>query len=61
MSPTLSCLYLQVLLFPLPYRVTAPPSSHESGHAFVDDLLYRSERGDRIQQFLNFLNTVDRE
>ena len=35
--------------------------AHESGHAFVDDLLYRSEDGDRIQQILNFFNTVARE
>ena len=39
---------------------TAPPSSHESGHAFVDDLLYRSESGDRRQQIFNFFDTVAR-
>ena len=61
MSPILFCLYLNVLLFALPSHVTAPPSPHESGHAFVDDLLYRSEDGERIQQILNFLNTVARE
>ena len=54
LSPILFCLYLNVLLFALPSHVTAPPSPHESGHAFVDDLLYRSEDGDRIQQILNF-------
>ena len=61
MSPILFCLYLNVLLFALPSHVTAPPSPHESGHAFVDDLLYRSENGDRIQQVLNFFDTVARE
>ena len=61
MSPILFCLYLNVLLFALLYHVMAPPSPHESGHAFVDDLLYRSEDGDRIQQILNFFDTVARE
>ena len=61
MSPILFCLYLNVLLFALPSHVTAPPSPHESGHAFVDDLLYRSEDGDCIQQILNFFDTVARE
>ena len=40
MSPNFFCLYLDVLLFALPSHVTEPPSSHESGHTFVDDLLY---------------------
>ena len=61
MSPILFCLYLNVLLFALPSHVTAPPSPHESGHAFADDLIYRSEDGDRIQQILNFFDTVARE
>ena len=61
MSPILFCLCLNVLLFPLPSHVTAPPSPHESGRAFVDDLLYRSEDGDRIQQILNFFDRVARE
>ena len=61
MSPILFCLYLNVLLFALPSHVTAPPSPHESGHAFVDNLLYRSENGDRIQQILNFFDTVPRQ
>ena len=61
MSPILFCLYLNVLLFALPSHVTAPPPRDESGHAFVDDLLYRSEDGDRIQQILNFFDTVARE
>ena len=61
MSPILFCLYLNVLLFALPSHVKAPPSPHESGHAFVDDLLYRSEDADRIQQILNFFDTVARE
>ena len=60
-SPILFCPYLNVLLFALPSHVTAPPSPHESGLAFVDDLLYRSEDGDRIQQISNFFNTVARE
>ena len=42
MSPVLLCLYLNPLLFALPFHVTATPSPHESGYAFVDDLLYRS-------------------
>ena len=50
MSPILFCLYLNVLLLALPSYVTAPPSSHESGHAFVDNLLYQSKSGDRIQK-----------
>ena len=54
MSSILFCLYLNVLLFALPSHVTAPPSSNESGHAFVDDLLYRSENGDPIQQIFEF-------
>ena len=61
MSPILFGLNLNVLLFALPSHVTAPPSPHESGHAFVDDLLYRSEDGDRIQQILHFSDTVARE
>ena len=61
MSPILFCLYLNVLLFALPSHVTAPPSPQEWGHAFVDDLLYRSEDGDRIQHILNFFDTVARE
>ena len=61
MSLILFGLYLNVLLFALPSHVTAPSSPHESGHAFVDDLLYRSEDGDRIQQILNFFDTVARE
>ena len=61
MSPIVFCLYLNVLLFVLPSHVTAPPSPQESGHAFVDDLLYRSEDGDRIQQILNLFDTVARE
>ena len=61
MSPILFCLYLNVLLFALPSHVTAPPSSHDSGHAFVDDLLHRSESGDHIQQIRNFFATVARE
>ena len=61
MSPILFCPYLNVLLFALPSHVTAPPSPHEQGHAFVDDLLYRPEDGDRIQQILNFFHTVARE
>ena len=61
MSPILFCLYLNVLLFALPSHVTAARSRHESGHAFVDDLPYGSEDGDRIQQILNFFDTVARE
>ena len=61
MLPILFCLYWNDLLFALPSQVTAPPSSHESGHAFVDDLLYRSESGDRIQEILNFSDAVARE
>ena len=61
MSPILFCLYLNVLLFALPSHVTGPPSQNESGHAFVDDLLYRSEDGDRIQGILIFFDTVARE
>ena len=61
MSPNLFCLYLNVLLFTLRSHVTAPPSPEVSGHTFVDDLLYRSENGDRIQEILNFCDTVARE
>ena len=61
MSPILFCLYLNVLLLALPSHVTASPSLHESGHAFFDDLLYRSEDEDRIKQILNFSDTVARE
>ena len=60
MSPILFCLYLNVLLFALPSHVMASPSPHKSGHAFIDNLLYRSEDGDRIQQILNFFDTVAR-
>ena len=61
MSPTLFCLYLNVLLVALSSYVSTPPSPRKPGHAFMDDLLYRSENGDRIQQILNFLDTVARE
>ena len=61
MSHILFCLYLNVLLFALSSHVTAPPSSHESGQAFVDDLLYRSECADSIEQILNFFDMVARE
>ena len=61
MSPILFCLYPNVLLFALPSHGTAPPSPHEPGHAFVDDLLYRSEDGNCIQQILIFFDTVTRE
>ena len=61
MSPILFCLYLNVLRFALLFHVTAPPSPHKSGHALVDDLLYRSEDWDRIQQILNFFDTVARD
>ena len=61
MSPILFCHYLNVLLFALPSHVTAPPSPKESGQAFVDDLFYRSEEGDRIQQILILFDTVARE
>ena len=37
---------------PLPTRI---------GPRFVDDLLYRSEDGDHIQQILNFFDTVARD
>ena len=61
MSPILFCLYLNVLLLALPSHVTAFPSSHKSGHAFVDDLPYRSKNGDRIRQILNLFDTVARQ
>ena len=61
MSHILFCLYLNVLLFALPSHVGAPASPHESGHAFVDDLHYKSEYEKRIQQILNFFDTVARE
>ena len=61
MSPTLLCLYQNVLLFALPSYVSTPPSPRKSRHAFMDDLLHRSENGDRIQQILNFLDTIARE
>ena len=61
MSPILFCLYFKGLLFTLPSHVTAPPSSHNAGHAFVDDLLYRSKSGDRMKQILSFSDTVAKE
>ena len=42
LSPILFVLYVNVLLFIVPHYLSSPITQHESSHAFVDDLLYRS-------------------
>ena len=44
-----------------PPHLTTPPSPHESSHAFIDDLLYRSESKQRISEILRFYDTLGRK
>ena len=60
LSQILFVLYVNVLLFAVPHHVSTPITQHESSHAFVDDLLYRSESSQRIQDILSFYNSKGR-
>ena len=60
MSPILFVLYVNVLLFAIPHHLQTPPTQHESSHAFVDDLLYRSQSPKHIEEILSFFDTKGR-
>ena len=45
---------MNVLLFAVPHHLSTPITQHESSHAIVDDLLYRSESSQRIEEILSF-------
>ena len=53
-------LYVNVLLFAVPHHLSTPITQHESSHAFVDDLLYRSESSQRIEEILSFYDSKGR-
>ena len=46
-------LYVNVLLFAVPHHLSTPITQHESSHAFVDDLLCRSESSQGIEEILS--------
>ena len=60
LSPILFMLYVNVLLFAVPHHLSTPITQHESSHAFVDDLLYRSESSQRIEEILSFYDSKGR-
>ena len=60
LSPILFVLYVNVLLFAVPHHLSTPITQHESSHAFVDDLLYRSESSQRIEGILSFYDSKGR-
>ena len=60
MSPILFVLYVNVLLFAIPHHLQTPPTQHESSHAFVDDLLYRSQSPKHIEEILSFFDRKGR-
>ena len=60
MSPILFVFYVNVLLFAVPHHLSTPITQHESSHAFVDDLLYRSESSQRIEEILSFYDSKGR-
>ena len=60
LSPILSVLYVNVLLFAAPHPLSTHITQHESSHAFVDDLLYRSESSQRIEEILSFYDSKSR-
>ena len=53
-------LYVNVLLFAVPHHLSTSITQHESSHAFVDDLLYRSESSQRIEEILSFYDSKGR-
>ena len=53
-------LYVNVLLFAVPHHLSTPITQHESSHAFVDDLLYRSESTHCIEEILSFYDSKGR-
>ena len=57
LSPILFVLYVNVLLFAVPHHLSTPITQHESSHAFVDDLLSRSESSQRIEGILSFYDS----
>ena len=60
LSSLLFVLYVNVLLFAVPHHLSTPITQHESSHAFVDDLLYRSESSQRIEEILSFYDSKGR-
>ena len=52
LSPILFVLYVNILLFAVPHHLSTPITQHESSRAFVDDLLYRSESSQRIEEIV---------
>ena len=57
MSPILFVLYVNILRFAVPHHLRTPPTRHESSHAFIDDLFYRSQSPQRIEEILSFYDT----
>ena len=57
MSPLLFVLYLNALLFNAPFP---PPLTDlaNTGHVFIDDLLYRSPDQSLIQGLIDFFDTA---
>ena len=60
LSPILFVLYVNVLLFAVPHHLSTPITQHESSHAFVNDLQYRSESSQRIEEILSFYDSKGR-
>ena len=60
LSPILFVLYVNVLLFAVPHHLSTPITQHESSHAFVDDLLYRSDSSQRIEEILSSYDSKGR-
>ena len=60
LSPILFVLYVNVLSFAVPHHLSIPITRHESSHAFVDDLLYRSESSQRMEEILSFYDSKGR-
>ena len=60
LSPLLFVLYLNALLFNAPFR---PPSTDltNTGHAFINDLLYRRPDQSIIQGLIHFFDTAGRK
>ena len=61
LSPILFVLYVNVLLFAVPHHLSTCITQHESSHAFVDDLLYRSESIQRTEEILSFYDSKGRK
>ena len=60
LSAILFVLYVNILLFAVPHHLSTPITQHESSHAFVDDLLYRSESSLPIEEILSFYDSKGR-